>query len=1540
MAGRAPYRRRLKRATLATALALALAAALLAVPASPAGAFTSLPNWMVRSTAINLINGYLGNSALTQAAFDDPSTLETSAPHSWLSQSVQTYDAYGPSTTPGSLLYALDNDKVPAGVTYLLYDDEAWNATPIAEQQDPALYMSLFVQAAHDYGYGAMLAPAVDLTTAMPCYKASAPDWANYLDDCDVPEIAAEAGPDVYELQSQRFEDDLSSGSDCDCFAWFVDQAAQQAADVDPFVAVYAGLASDHEGVISTPANLYEDTVATENDVSGYWLNVPQQSGACPSCTPGGAPQVAAGYLWLLGYQGNGSQTISFTPPAGAVVGGGAVLTATGGPSGNPVVYSVDPSSTPGACSLSGQNGADVSYAHAGDCVVDADQAGAAEWDAAAEVAVTIAIAPAPQSIQFTPPAAGTVGGTAVVSASGGLSGNPVVFSVDPSSGAGVCSLSGPDGATVSFGAAGSCVVDANQAGDADHLAAPQVTQTITVGPGAQAISLAPPPPAAAGTTASLGATGGSSGDPVVFSVDPTSGAGVCVLSGSEGATVTYTDAGTCVIDANEAGDADWNAAPQVSETISVAQGAESLQFPPAGTLQVGQLPTGTVGVTQTVSATPGPSSSPVVYSVDASSGAGVCSVSGVDGATVSFSAVGTCILDANQAGDANWLAAPQVSEMIAVGPGSQTIDFVPPATGSVGTSVQLSAGGGGSSSPVVFSVDPTSDAGACAVSGTDGSTLSFTGVGSCVVDADQAADANYAAAPQVTETVTVGQGSQTISFAPVTAALYGTSEALSAGGGASGDPVVFSVDPASGAGVCTLSGASTVSFTGVGSCLVDADQAGDANYSAAAQVTATISVGTATQVISLPGPPPAAAGLSATLGGDGGGSGNPVVFSLDPSSGAGVCSLSGPDGESVSFAAVGTCVVDANQTGDADYLPAPQISETIDVAPGTQSIAFGSPPAAKVGTSANVTATGGGSTSAVVFSVDASSGPGVCSASGATLTFSAVGQCVVDANQAADANYLAAPQVSEVLTVAPGAQTIAFSAPASGIVGTSTLLSASGGPSGNPVVFSVDPASGAGACRVSGVDGTTLTFAAVGSCVLDAEQGASGNWAAAPEVVATVGVGPGSQAISFTAPASGVFGTSVTLSATGGPSNSPVVFSVDPTSGPGVCNIAGGTTLELTGAGSCVVDANQVGDANWLAAPEVRISLAVVPAAQAITFTSTAPQGDFYQGPTYSVTATGGGSGDPVTFSSATPSVCAVAGSIVSFVGVGTCTIDANQAGNADWTAASQFGQSFNVVRAPQAIAFTSSTPAGATYGGAAYTVTATGGPSGRPVTIASATPSVCALSGASVSFVGVGTCTLDANQQGNSDYAPAPPATQSFPVAQATQVVTITSTAPAAAYYAGPTYSMTATGGGSGSPVTFTSERTSVCTVAGAVVAFVGVGTCAIDADQAGNADYSAAPESKQTFVVYKATQSFAITSKAPSKATDGGAKYTVTSTTGASKVPVVFTSATTSVCTVAGAVVSFVGVGTCTLDANEASNGDYYAAPQQVQSFRVVK
>ena len=85
------------------------------------------------------------------------------------------------------------------------------------------------------------------------------------------------------------------------------------------------------------------------------------------------------------------------------------------------------------------------------------------------------------------------------------------------------------------------------------------------------------------------------------------------------------------------------------------------------------------------------------------------------------------------------------------------------------------------------------------------------------------------------------------------------------------------------------------------------------------------------------------------------------------------------------------------------------------------------------------------------------------------------------------------------------------------------------------------------------------------------------------------------------------------------------------------------------------------------------------------------------------------------------------------------------------------------------QTISFTSTNPTPVTVGGT-YTPTATA-TSGLPVTItidSSTLSSVCSISGSTVSFTGVGTCVIDANQAGNATYAAAPQVQQSVTVGQ----------------------------------------------------------------------------------------------------------------------------------------------------------------------------
>jgi uncharacterized repeat protein (TIGR02543 family) len=139
--------------------------------------------------------------------------------------------------------------------------------------------------------------------------------------------------------------------------------------------------------------------------------------------------------------------------------------------------------------------------------------------------------------------------------------------------------------------------------------------------------------------------------------------------------------------------------------------------------------------------------------------------------------------------------------------------------------------------------------------------------------------------------------------------------------------------------------------------------------------------------------------------------------------------------------------------------------------------------------------------------------------------------------------------------------------------------------------------------------------------------------------------------------------------------------------------------------------------------------------------------------------------SGLTVSFTSLTGSVCSVSGDSVTLLAVGTCSIAANQAGNASYAAAAQVVQSFNV-QLGQSISF--ATLSDRVLGSGAFVLTASAS-SGLPVQFVSLTGSVCSVAGNSVTLIAAGTCSIAAEQSGDASYAPAASVTQSFNISGA---------------------------------------------------------------------------------------------------------------------------------------------------------------------------
>ena len=151
--------------------------------------------------------------------------------------------------------------------------------------------------------------------------------------------------------------------------------------------------------------------------------------------------------------------------------------------------------------------------------------------------------------------------------------------------------------------------------------------------------------------------------------------------------------------------------------------------------------------------------------------------------------------------------------------------------------------------------------------------------------------------------------------------------------------------------------------------------------------------------------------------------------------------------------------------------------------------------------------------------------------------------------------------------------------------------------------------------------------------------------------------------------------------------------------------------------------------------------------------------------GTTYTPTATAT-SGDTVQVTTKNASICSAVNGVVTFVSDGSCVVYFNDPGNVNYESALTQSQTMTVGLQANSITVTSAAPGSAEVG-QSYTPVAyaTSGDT-VAVTADASSSAVCTSSGNVVYFVGTGTCQVDFNDPGNSQYQAATQKTQSFTV------------------------------------------------------------------------------------------------------------------------------------------------------------------------------
>jgi hypothetical protein len=171
----------------------------------------------------------------------------------------------------------------------------------------------------------------------------------------------------------------------------------------------------------------------------------------------------------------------------------------------------------------------------------------------------------------------------------------------------------------------------------------------------------------------------------------------------------------------------------------------------------------------------------------------------------------------------------------------------------------------------------------------------------------------------------------QTITFnKPASVAYSPGGQVMVSASATSGLPVSFS----STSTTCSVTATGVVTIDSAGSCNVDASQAGNASYSAAADVTRTLTITKASATVGLAPVATQQLGETTALEVTGDGASTAVKLSASPAS---VCTVAT---QSVIAKAVGTCTITAQQPGDANYLTSPAVFISFSISYVTASLA------------------------------------------------------------------------------------------------------------------------------------------------------------------------------------------------------------------------------------------------------------------------------------------------------------------------------------------------------------------------------------------------------------------------------------------------------------------------------------------------------------------------------------------------------------------------------------------------------------------------
>ena len=451
----------------------------------------------------------------------------------------------------------------------------------------------------------------------------------------------------------------------------------------------------------------------------------------------------------------------------------------------------------------------------AGEVTITAHQDGDVNYEPATPVSKTITIAKLDQTITWEQEFAAdlTIGNTIELNATA-TSGEAVVFA---SSNEAVATIA--DNVLTVTGI-GETTITASQAGNNNYNAATEVTKTLSIEKLDQTITWEQEFAAdlTIGNTVELNATA-TSGDAVVF---VSSNEAVATIAGN---VLTVTGIGETTITASQAGNNNYNAATEVTKTLSIGKLNQTITWnQDIANLQIGE------SVTLDATASSGLE---IVYTSNNDS------VASIDGTTLTVNSEGSVVITATQAGDETYKSA-SLERTFSFVRMAQTITWNDDLTNLVINDTVILTATSDAELAIVYTVDNNT------VATINGDTLLIIGAGEATITASQAGNETYNST-SVSKTINIAKLGQAIEWNQELDSLTIENEAIELTATAtSGLSITYT---SSDETVAVVNG-NILTIVGIGSATITASQEGDNTYNEAESVEKTITITKQTQEI------------------------------------------------------------------------------------------------------------------------------------------------------------------------------------------------------------------------------------------------------------------------------------------------------------------------------------------------------------------------------------------------------------------------------------------------------------------------------------------------------------------------------------------------------------------------------------------------------------------------------------------------------------------------------------------------------------------